>query len=257
VAAVEQPVLTVERDGVLLVTLNRPAVRNAIDAPTAAGVAAALAELDDRDDLRVGVLTGAEDTFSAGMDLRAFAHVQAEGEAERALGAVVRRRPAKPLVAAVEGFAVGGGCEIALACDLIVAARDARFGVPEVRHSLVPAGGALLRLPQRLPFGVAMEMALTGAQVSAERLHEHGLVNRLVEPGAALEAALALAAQIVANGPLAVAASKRILWGQLDWATDEFWARQDEILAPVNASEDAREGVRAFAEKRPPVWRGR
>ena len=243
-----------ERDGILLVTLNRPAVRNAIDEALSRGYAEALAQLDRRDDLAAAVVTGAGGSFCAGMDLRAFADAAASAPA---LARVVRATTAKPLIAAVEGFAVGGGLELALTCDLIVAARDARLGLPEVRHSLVPAGGGLVRLPERLPAGVALELALTGDLLDAPRLHALGLVNRLAEPGGALEAALAMAARIAANGPLAVAGSRRIVREALASSGAPAWALQDAVVGEVNGSADAREGVRAFAEKRSPVWTGR
>ena len=251
------PVLIEERDGVLIMSLDRPHVRNAIDLATINAIEAALDRLDDDAAFGAGVLTGSGGTFSAGMDMKAFADVQAGSVAETALGRLVRRSTRMPLVAAVEGFAVGGGCELALACDLIVAARGASFGLPEVKHSLVASGGGPLRLPRRLPFGLAMEMALTGSPMPAERAYEHGLVNHLTEPGAALDGALRLASTVVVNGPLAVAATKRLVWGQLDWTADEFWQEQDSILRAVNSSADAHEGVRAFIEKRPPVWGGR
>jgi enoyl-CoA hydratase len=161
------------------------------------------------------------------------------------------------LIAAIEGFAMAGGLEIALACDLIVAARGARLGVPEVKRSLVAAAGALLRLPRVLPRSVAMELALTGDPIDAERGYELGMVNRLTEPGQALDAALELAEAIAANGPLALAATKRILTESVDWPQSEFFARQGEIAGPVMGSEDAREGAKAFAEKRAPVWKGK
>jgi enoyl-CoA hydratase len=169
----------------------------------------------------------------------------------------VRRSSAKPLIAAIEGFAVAGGLEIALACDLIVAARGAKLGIPEVKRSLVAAGGALLRLPRRIPYHVAMELALTGDPITAERASELGLVNRLAEPGDAVQTALGLAAEIAVNAPLALIASKRIMQEQYDWSAAEMWEAQSAISDPVFVSEDAREGATAFAEKRPPVWRGR
>jgi enoyl-CoA hydratase len=253
----EPAVLTEERDGVLLVTLNRPDQRNAVNRAVAEGIAAALDRLDADDGLRVGVLTGAGKGFCAGMDLKAFVAGEKPVVEGRGFAGIVQRASEKPLIAAVEGFAVAGGFEIALACDLIVAARGARFGVPEVKRGLVAAGGALLRLPRRIPYHLAMELALTGDFIDAERAHEIGLVSRLVEQGATVDAALELAAAIAANGPLALAASKRILVEAPSWPTDELWQRQAAISDPVRASADAREGSLAFAEKRPPRWRGR
>jgi enoyl-CoA hydratase/carnithine racemase len=191
------------------------------------------------------------------MDLKAFVSGDSPHYGDRGFAGIVQKPADKPLIAAVEGFAVAGGCEVALACDLIVAARGARLGVPEVKRSLVAAGGALLRLPRRLPAGVAMEMALTGDPIDAERAHALGLVNVLTEPGEALAAAVELADRIAANGPLALAATKRILVESADWTEAEFWTRQGEISGPVFGSEDAREGATAFAEKRDPVWKGR
>ena len=157
----------------------------------------------------------------------------------------------------MEGFAVAGGLEVALACDLLVAARGAKLGIPEVKRSLVAAGGALRELPRRLPYGVAMELALTGDPITAERAYELGLVNRLAEPGGAVEAALELAAAIATNAPLGLRASKAVLRRQFDWSDGEFWDKQGEITGPVFASEDAREGAIAFSEKRAPRWQGR
>src|SRR4051795_10447424 len=230
-----EAVLTEAGDGVLLITLNRPDARNAVNAALAAGVAAALDRLDDGDDLQVGILTGAGKGFSAGMDLKAFVAGESSFVEHRGFAGIVQRPPRKPLIAAVEGFAVAGGFEIALACDLIVAARGTRFGIPEVKRGLVAAGGALLRLPRRIPYHLAMELALTGELVDAERAHSVGLVNRLVEPGSAVEGALSLAATIAANGPLAVAASKRILVEGPGWPAGLAWSRQAEISDPVRA----------------------
>jgi enoyl-CoA hydratase len=191
------------------------------------------------------------------MDLKAFARGESPWVGDRGFAGIVQRASRKPLIAAIEGFAMAGGFEVALACDLIVAARDARFGIPEVKRSLVAAGGALLRLPQRLPYGIAMELALTGDPVDAERMYELGVINRVAEPGGAVDAALELAARIAPNGPLALDATKRILQAQRDWSQEEFWGKQGEISGPVFGSEDAREGAVAFAEKRDPVWKGR
>jgi enoyl-CoA hydratase len=251
------PVLTEQRDDVLLITLNRPDARNAVNLPLARGIAAALDELDGEDSLRVGVLTGAGRGFCAGMDLKAFVTGERPWVGDRGFAGIVQRGPVKPLIAAIEGFAVAGGLEVALACDLIVAARGAKLGIPEVKRSLVAAGGALLRLPRSLPYNVAMELALTGDPIAAERAAELGLVNRLAEPGAAVGEALRLAKEIAANAPLALVASKRILQEQWDWSAEEMWDAQSAISGPVFSSEDAREGATAFAEKRPPVWRGR
>src|SRR6187200_3133032 len=239
----DQPVLTERRDGVLLITLNRPDARNAVNTALAEGIAAALDALDADDDLSVGVLTGAGKGFSAGMDLKAFVTGERPWVADRGFAGIVQRSARKPLIAAVEGFAMAGGLEIALACDLIVAGRDARLGIPEVKRSLVAAAGALRRLPQRVPVNIAMELALTGDPISAERGYEIGLVNRLAEPGAAVDAALELAAIIASNGPLALDATKAILEQQFDWSDGEFYRRQGELSGPVFASQDAREGA--------------
>jgi enoyl-CoA hydratase len=250
-------VLTDRRDGVLLITLNRPDARNAVNLALAEGLAAALDELDTGDDVQVGVLTGAGKGFSSGMDLKAFGTGERPRVGDRGFAGIVQRPPQKPIIAAIEGFAVAGGFEIALACDLIVAARDARVAIPEVKRSLVAAAGALIRLPKRIPYHVAMELALTGDPIGAERAHQLGIVNRLAEPGGAVDAALELAAEIARNGPLALDASKRIVSSALDWSESEAWQKQGEIAGPVFASEDAREGAVAFAEKRDPVWKGR
>src|SRR4051812_43563858 len=250
-------VLTECRGAVLVITIDRPEARNAVNRAVAEGIAAALDALDADDVLAAGVLTGAGGGFCAGMDLKAFVAGESTHAEGRGFAGIVQRGARKPLIAAIEGFAVAGGFEVALACDLIVAARGARLGIPEVKRSLVAAGGALRRLPRRMPYGVAMELALTGDPIDAERAHALGVVNRLSEPGGAVDAALELAATIARNGPLAVAARRAVLERQWEWGGDEFWARQLEITAPVFGSEDAREGAVAFAEKREPVWKGR
>jgi enoyl-CoA hydratase len=253
----DEPVLAERRDGVLIITLNRPQARNAVNLALAEGMAAALDDLDADDDVTVGVITVAGAGFCAGMDLKAFVTGERPWAGDRGFAGIVRRASRKPLIAAVEGFAVAGGLEVALACDLIVAARGAKLGIPEVKRSLVAAAGALRRLPQRLPYGVAMELALTGEPITAERGYELGLVNRLADAGGALDAALELARAIAANGPLALDATKAIVQQQFDWSEEEFWQRQDELAAPVMSSQDAREGAVAFSEKRDPVWQGR
>ena len=253
----DEPVLTERRDGVLLITLNRPEARNAVNLALAEGIAAALDDLDDSDDVSVGILTGAGGGFCAGMDLKAFVSGERPWVGDRGFAGIVQRGPRKPLIAAIEGFAVAGGLEVALACDLIVAGRGAKLGIPEVKRSLVAAGGALLRLPARIPFGLAMELALTGDTIGAERAASVGLVDRLADDGAAVDEALALAAAIARNGPLALTATKEILLRQRDWSSEEFWTRQGEISGPVFGSDDAREGAIAFSEKREPNWTGR
>jgi enoyl-CoA hydratase len=252
-----EPVLTERRGNVLLITLNRPEVRNAVNAALAEGLAHGLEELDGDDELSVGVLTGTGGFFCAGMDLGAFVKGESPWYGDRGFAGIAQRAARKPLIAAIEGFAVAGGMEIALACDLIVAARGAKMGIPEAKRSLIAAGGALLRLPQRMPYHVVMELALTGDPLPAERFHEFGLVNHISEPGSAVDDALELAARLAANGPLALVASKRILQEQFDWSTQEMWAKQGEIAGPVMASEDAKEGASAFKEKRDPVWKER
>jgi enoyl-CoA hydratase len=245
------------RERLLLITINRPEQRNAINAAVARGIADALDQLDADDGLSVGILTGAGKGFCAGIDLKAFVQGNVPHAGTRGFAGIAQRASVKPLIAAVEGFAVAGGLEVALACDLIVASKGAILGIPEVKRSLVAAGGGLLRLPRVLPRNVANEMALTGDPITAERAYELGLVNRLTEPGSALNGAFELADAIAGNGPLALTATKRILTESLDWPDSEFFQRQLAIAEPVEASADAREGATAFAEHRAPVWAGR
>lgn len=245
----------------LVVTIDRPQRRNAVDRTTAGELHRAFVAFDADGGLDVAVLTGAGGNFCAGADLHAIGtgdgnRVSDDPDAPAPLGCT-RLLLDKPVIAAVEGFAVAGGLEIALSCDLLVAAAGAKLGVPEVKRSLVAAGGALLRLPRKVPYGVAMELALTGDPITAERGQELGLVNRVAEPGGAVDAALELAATIAKNGPLALTATKEILESQWDWSDAEFWQKQSEIAGPVLVSEDSREGAVAFAEKRDPVWKGR
>jgi enoyl-CoA hydratase len=256
-AVSSEPVLAERRGNVLLITINRPEVRNAVNGAVAEGIAGALEELDGDEALSVGVLTGAGGFFCAGMDLGAFVKGESPWFGDRGFAGIAQRASQKPLIAAIEGFAVAGGMEIALACDLIVAANGAKMGIPEAKRSLVAAGGALLRLPQRMPYHVVMELALTGDPMPAERFHEFGVVNRLAEPGSAVDVAIELAEKLAKSGPLAVIASKRILQEQYDWSTAEMWEKQGAISGPVFASEDSKEGANAFKEKREPVWKGR
>jgi enoyl-CoA hydratase len=250
-------VLVERRDGVQIITINRPQAKNSLNLAVAQGVAAAVDELDASDDLRVGVLTGAGGTFSAGMDLKAFLRGETPSIEGRGLCGITQQPPRKPLIAAVEGWALAGGFELVLACDLVVAAETATFGVPEVKRSLVAAGGAALQLPRRMPYAIALQLLLTGEPLTAPRAAEVGLVNRVTAEGGALDGALQLAATIAQNGPLAIAATKAVARGSGDWSFAEGWQQQAELIAPVFASEDAREGATAFAEKRAPVWKGR
>jgi enoyl-CoA hydratase len=253
----DQPLLTERRDRVLLITLNRPDARNAVNLTMAEAMAAAMDELDATDELSVGVIAGEGKGFSSGMDLKAFATGERPWAGDRGFAGIVQKPAEKPLIAAIEGFAVAGGLEIALACDLIVASKGAKLGVPEVKRGLVAAGGALRQLPRRLPAALAMELALTGETITAERGAELGLVNRLAEPGASLDTALELAGQVAENAPLALRASKTVLQNQWSWDDETFWAKQGEIVAPAFTSEDAIEGATAFSEKRAPDWKGR
>jgi enoyl-CoA hydratase len=253
---VPDEVLVEVAGGVAVLTINRPQVRNAINEAAASGLAAAITDLDTRADVSSLVLTGAGGVFSAGMDLRSFLAGESPLAGGRGFAGITERPPAKPVVAAVEGYALAGGFEMALACDLIVASEQAVFGLPEVSRGLVAGAGGLLRLPRRIPYHIAMEMALTGERVPAPRLHTFGLVNRLVPAGQALAEARTLAAAVGGNAPLAVAASKRIVVESADWPAAEAFARQNGIAQHVFTSADAMEGAAAFAEKRPPVWRG-
>jgi enoyl-CoA hydratase len=250
----DQVVLAERRGAVLVITLNRPDARNAVNAALAQALAGALDTLDGDPELLVGVLTGAPPGFCAGMDLKAFAAGEQPWIDGRGFAGITERSSRKPLIAAVESFAMAGGLEIALACDLIVAARDARFAIPEVKRGLFAAAGGLLRLPRALPYQLAAEMALTGEAQSAERLHALGLINRLSEPGSALTDALELAGAITPNSPLAVRTTKYVLQSQPDWPAELAWSRQAELLAEILAAPDALEGAVAFAQKRAPSW---
>ena len=251
-------VVLTEVDGpVAVVTIDRPTARNAVNEAVASAMAAALDDLDARTEIRVIVLTGAGSTFCAGMDLKGFLTGENPLAGGRGFGGIVERPPAKPVIAAVEGYALAGGFEIALACDLIVASEEATFGLPEVTRGLVAAAGGLLRLPRRIPYHLAMEIALTGGRVPAARLQHAGLITRLVPAGQALDQARQLAFLIAENAPLALEATKRVVVESADWPSADAFARQNEITAPVFSSADAMEGAAAFAEKRAPVWRGK
>ena len=250
------PLLVEVRGNVQIMTLNRPEARNAATLEMSEAMVAALDELDRNPALQVGIITGAGGTFCAGMDLKGFLEGKRPSVPGRGFCGVTMQPPRKPLIAAVEGYALAGGFEVVLACDLIVASREAKFGLPEVKRGLAATAGGLLRLPKRLPYHVAMEAILTGDMFSAERAAAFGLVNRLTDKGGALDAALELAQAVAANGPLALIASKQVASESGDWRREEMFDRQAAITAPVFASQDAREGAAAFAEKRKPQWRG-
>lgn len=251
--------VTLERIGkVVLITLNRPEARNAINLETAQALAQALDEFDADPSIAVGVLTGANNTFCAGMDLKAFAKTgQRPYVGDRGFAGICERPPAKPLIAAVEGYCLAGGFEIALSCDLIVAADSANFGLPEVKRGIVPGSGGMVRLPSRIPYHMAMEMVLTGGMYPAARMAELGLVSRLAEAGKATEQALTLAELIAANGPLAVQTAKSIISQSRDWRQSDLFDLQRPRIAGIFTSADAKEGATAFAEKREPVWQGK
>jgi enoyl-CoA hydratase/carnithine racemase len=251
-----EPVLTEVSDGIAVITINRPEARNAVNGAVARGMAAAIDDLDARADVRVLVLTGAGGTFSAGMDLKGFLSGDAPTVAGRGFGGIVQQPPSKPIIAAVEGYALAGGFELVMACDLVVASEAARFGLPEVKRGLVAGAGGLLRLPVRIPYHLAMEIALTGDHFTAAHLREAGLVNEIVPAGDALAAATRLAARIAQNAPLALAATKRVIVESADWDSASAFERQGQIIAPVFGSKDAMEGAMAFAEKRAPNWSG-
>jgi enoyl-CoA hydratase len=248
-------VLTERRDGILIMTINRPRSRNAIDLATAERLATAMVGLDTDPDLAVGILTGAGDCFSAGMDLKAFAMSgRRPAIPGRGFAGFVERPPAKPLIAAVEGWALGGGMEMVLACDMAVASTTAQLGLPEVTRGLVARGGGAFRLPRRLAHALAMEMILTGRPMPAAQAARHGLVNRVVPAGTALDAACELAAIVAGNAPLSVRASKQVAGQSADWPLGECFDRQREYFDPVFASADAAEGAAAFRERRAPQW---
>lgn len=250
------PVTLQRDDALLIITIQRPQARNAIDRASSEALARAFDALDGDPALRAGILTGQGEHFCSGMDLKAFLRGERIELPGRGLGGIVETPPAKPVIAAVEGYALAGGFELALACDMIVASETARFGLPEVRRGLIAGSGGLLRLPHRIPRQIALEYALTGALMTAAEARQWGLINRLVPAGEALTHAIELARQIAANAPLAVSASRDIVRHATDWPANERWARQTILLEKVLASNDAKEGARAFAERREPRWQG-
>jgi enoyl-CoA hydratase len=254
--AMSEEVLVNVADGVLEVTINRPEARNAMSKAAAEGISAAMDRLEAESDLRCAILTGAGGTFCSGMDLKGFLAGEMPVAGDRGFGGLTNWSPKKPVIAAVDGYALAGGMELALACDLIVANVNAKFGIPEVKRGLVAAGGGVVQLPRLLPRPLAMELALTGDPLSAQRAYELGLINRVTD-GPAIEAARALARTIAENGPLAVAASKGIVRDSWLWSDAEVNARQGPYIAHVFNSEDAREGALAFAQKRQPNWQGK
>lgn len=249
--------VTTERDGpVWVITICRPEMRNAIDRATSEAIAQAMDDLDSDNTLSVGILTGAGSHFCSGMDLKAFLRGERVELPGRGLAGIIETPPRKPVIAAVEGYALAGGCEIALACDLMVAADNAQLGLPEVKRGLMAGSGGLMRLPQRIPRQIAMHYALTGDMMSAVEARQWGLVNQLTAPGEALAAAKALAHKIASNAPLAVQVSKQVVADSVHWPADERFQRQNALLETIIHSNDAREGALAFSEKRPPVWTG-
>ena len=249
-------VLTSEEDGILIVTINRPDAKNAMTKAAAEAIAAAMDRLDNDDSLRVGILTGAGGTFCSGMDLKGFLRGESPSVEGRGFGGVVQQPPEKPLIAAVEGYALAGGLELMIACDLVVANEGAKFGIPDAKRGLVAAAGGVMMLPDQIPERIAMELALTGDFIDAARAYELGLITRVVS-GSALEGAKELARKIAENGPLAVRVSKQILKESRGWSMDERYDKQAQLIGPVFVSEDAREGAAAFAEKRKPNWKGK
>lgn len=251
-----EEVLVEKSGGVMVVTINRPEAKNAMNKSAAEAISAAMDELEADGAIAVGIVTGAGGTFCSGMDLKGFLKGESPFVADRGFGGLSQWTPKKPLIAAVDGYALAGGMELALSCDLIVANDKAQFGIPEAKRGLAAAAGGLIKLPRQMPWRIAMELALTGEFISASRAYELGFINRVSE-GPSLDAAKELAAKIAANGPLALAASKGVIRDSHNWTDDEMWTKQQEYVAPVFVSEDAREGAAAFAEKRKPEWKGK
>jgi enoyl-CoA hydratase len=249
-------VLTEVQDGVLIVTMNRPEAKNAMNKAQAEGISAAMDRLEAENDLRCAILTGAGGTFCSGMDLKGFLRGERPSIEGRGFGGLTEWTPSKPVIAAIDGYALAGGMELAMSCDLIVCNSGAKFGIPEAKRGLAAAAGGLIKLPRQIPPRIAMELALTGDFVDAKRAYELGFVNRIVD-GPALEGALELAKAVAANGPLALIASKAVIRQSHTWSDAEMWQKQAGIVMPVFSSEDAREGAAAFAEKRKPNWQGK
>lgn len=253
----ENTVIVETSGGVMTLTLNRPKAKNAVNLAMAQAIAAAMDQLEAAPELRVAIITGAEGTFCSGMDLKAFVTGELPVVEGRGFAGICEYTGSKPLIAAIEGYALAGGFEVAISCDLIVAADDSKFGIPEVKRGLAAGGGGLLKLPRQIPSRIAMELALTGDFITAQRAADLGLINQVVPTGTALKAAVELAERIAANGPLAVARSKQVVTSSQDWTSDQMFAEQNKILEQVFVSEDAIEGATAFAEKRAPNWKGK
>ncbi len=246
-----------QEENILVITIDRPAVRNAIDHRTSQALADAMDRLDNDPTVAVGILTGAGGHFCSGMDLKAFVNGERIELPGRGLGGMIETPPLKTIIAAAEGYALAGGFEIALACDLLVASENAVFGLPEVKRGLIAGSGGLIRLPQKIPRQMAMQYALTGDWMTASDARQWGLVNELTSAGQALAAAKVWAQKIAANGPVAVKMAKHVMSQSVYWSIDELWTKQNQVLETVIQSQDAREGAMAFNEKRSPVWAGR
>ena len=249
-------VLTEVEDGVLIVTMNRPEAKNAMNKAQAEGIAAAMDRLESDPELRCAILTGAGGTFCSGMDLKAFLRGEQPSVEGRGFGGLAQWTPSKPIIAAVDGYALAGGMELALSCDLIVASASSKFGIPEAKRGLAAAAGGLIKLPRQIPPRIAMELALTGEFIDAARAYELGFINRVVD-GPSIEAAKELARTIAANGPMALIASKAVIRQSHEWSEADMWHNQAAFVVPVLTSQDAREGSAAFAEKRKPNWQGK